>query len=99
MERRYGPPGDFAPPHDGGLPADRLAIFVAVRESLVTRRATSASSLTGFIGSMKQPHDAHRPTVDKITEKLGAVRGGTAMVSGLIDYFGARFQQLLAADM
>jgi hypothetical protein len=95
LHKRYGAPEAFVPPVDGSLPADRLALFAALRDSVAARRQEAAPALA-FIEDAKRKRPAGRTTIEKIGDKIGFLQGGFSLVSGVLDYFS--YQQRLLRD-
>jgi hypothetical protein len=98
LQESYGEPADFVPPLDGGVPADRIALFATVRDSLVGPRARNAASL-GFLIDAQRAPGTQQPTAEKIADKIGLMQGGLSFMGGLLDYLNHQQQALLTAGM
>src|SRR5262245_45983229 len=49
LVERFGRPESYVPPLDGVPPAPRVALFVAMRDSLMPQRAAAAERLGRFV--------------------------------------------------
>ena len=99
MRERFGDPEEFTPPRDGSLPPERLEIFVALRESLSTRRDSAAVGLVRFVRQTKRTRAEDRGRMEKVLDVMQMARGGAEMTAGLLRYFGERQQMQLDRGM
>lgn len=99
LHKRFGDRDAFTPPLDGELPLDRIELFVALRESLATRRDDAGSGLVDFVRRAKASESADRTTFQKLEQTLKMVHGGTDMVSGIVNYFADLEHRLLDRGM
>ncbi len=89
LEERFGVVRDFRPPVDGRTPADRMELFLEVREELAVPREALAEAISGFA-----PGEGGGVTGGLRTARAGAVMGPRAL--GLAR---ARNETLLSAGM
>lgn len=94
LHQRFGDRDAFTPPLDGLLPVDRLDLFVALRESLATRRDDAGNGLVTFVHRVKETEDSDRSALQKLGHTLSMAHGGADMVAGVVSYF-ADLQRLL----
>ena len=99
MRERFGDPDRFTPPLDGGIPRDRLEIFVALRDSLTAPRDSAAAGLARFVRETKRDRPQDRGRLGKISDAIGMAQGGADMVSGILSYFGRLQEMMLDAGM
>jgi hypothetical protein len=99
LHRRFGERDQFTPPLDGRLPLDRIEVFVALRESLATRRDEAGSGLASFIRRTKESKSSDQSRLEKLGNTLRMVQGGTSMVSGVVAYFAELPRMLLDRGM
>jgi hypothetical protein len=97
--QRFGDPDDFVPPTDGGLPADRVATFVALRESLAVKRDLAADHLATLYSEVKRDRPEKRSTPEKISDALRLAQGSAAMLTSAFEYIGVGQRALMAAGM
>lgn len=96
---RFGPRDEFVPDAAGSLSPERVARFVAVRESLLATRAEIGARLEGFIGRAEGQKVEGRGVFQKIIDGLNLARGGVGLFGEATEYVGVRAQRLLAAEM
>ncbi len=89
LEERFGPVRDFRPPIDGGIPADRLELFLEVREELAAPREALAEAISGLA-----PGEGGGVTGGLRTARAGAVMGPRAL-----GFARVRNETLLSAGM
>jgi hypothetical protein len=99
MRERFGDADQFTPPLDGSLPPERLEIFVALRESLSSRRDSAAVGLARFVRETKRTRPEERGRIEKVLEVVQMARGGAEMTAGMLGYFSERQQMLLDRGM
>jgi hypothetical protein len=99
MRERFGDPERYTPPRDGSLPPERLEIFVALRESLSTRRDSAAVGLVRFVRETKRTRSEDRGRMEKVMDAVQMARGGAEMTAGILRYFGERQQMQLDRGM
>jgi hypothetical protein len=99
VRERFGDPAAWVPPVGAELPADRVATFVALRESLATQRTEVAAGLDRFLHDAKASRPENPTRLEKILHGIGLAQGGFTMVSGLLDYVHARLRLGLANGM
>jgi hypothetical protein len=90
LEEQYGPTRAFVPPAGPGVPADRMEIFLAVREGLTERRDELASAVTGLASAAEARGAA---------SGLRAARAGVSLAPLALGFANARNQALLDAEM
>ena len=95
---RFGPRDEFVPDLDGALHPERVELFLAVRESLLTTRAEIGGRLEGFVGKTGQRFEG-RGFLQKIIEGVSMARGGVGLFGQATEYIGTRAQRLLASEM
>jgi len=96
---RFGPRDEFVPALDGVLHPERVELFMAVRESLLTTRGEVGVRLEGFIGRTKGNSWEGRSVFQKIVEGLNMARGGVGLFGEATTYVGNRARWLLDAGM
>lgn len=99
VRERFGDPEAWVPAVGAELPADRVATFVALRESLATRRTEVAARLDRFLRDAKASRPEDPTRIEKILHGIGLAQGGFTMVSGLLDYVNTRLRLDLASGM
>ncbi|MFH1842056.1 MAG: hypothetical protein ABIF77_02530 [bacterium] len=99
LEERYGMVEDYVPEGDGAIPADRLRLFLTVRDSLAAVRTGLAETFV----TLEQGGDAFEHEAEGVWEKikLGMRLGktGLGMVPQLGDFFLTRDRVLVAVEM
>lgn len=90
LEAEYGSVREFTPPADGWVSADRIAAFLAVRESMAPQRAALEESVEALA-----PTDGEGRAVGG----LRAARAGISMAPRLLDFAKARNEALLEVGM
>jgi hypothetical protein len=101
MRERFGERDDFVPPLDGVLQADRVEVFLKVREDLGETRREIAVRLDEFIqvAVREKAEFENRGVFDKIKGGVAMARTGAALLREGVDYLGIRTEKLLAAGM
>lgn len=95
---RFGPRDAFVPDLDGALRPERVQLFLAVRESLLTTRAEIGGRLEGFVGKTGK-HFEGRNFFQKIIEGMSMAKGGVGLFGQATEYIGTRAQRLMASEM
>jgi hypothetical protein len=90
LEAKYGLIQEFTPPVDGQISADRMEVFLSVRESLTPQRVALAEAVAALA-----PTDAEGRTVGG----LRAARAGINMAPRALEFARARNEVLLEAGM
>jgi hypothetical protein len=90
LAERFGATADFVPAAGPGVPADRLELFLGVRESLAGPRQELEAAIAGF---------APTAGAGGFVRGLGAARAGLSIAPKALDYIGARNRALLDAGM
>lgn len=90
LAERFGTPADFVPAAGPGVPADRLELFLGVRESLAGPRQELAAAIAGLTPTAGAGGFLHG---------LGAARAGLSIAPSAIAFVGARNRALLDAGM
>jgi hypothetical protein len=90
LAERFGAAADFVPAAGPGVPADRLELFLGVREGLAGPRQELQAAIAGLA-----------PTAGEsgFVRGLGAARAGLSIAPAAIDFVGARNRALLDAGM
>lgn len=102
---RFGPPEAFVPPTDGRLPADRIAIFAAMRDSLAIKRDAAAVGLGQFVemaerAQEKERDPHHKPNkIEELSQAYRMATDGAAMFAGAFDYATTVQRTMLATGM
>lgn len=99
LVQKYGRPESYVPPSAGVPLPERLASFVALRESLVTEREEAATRLGSFVRETQRNRPAGRGFMAKLVDAVGMTQGGASMVSGMLDYMGRRSRMQVQAGM
>jgi hypothetical protein len=89
---RFGRTSEYIPPTAGGLPSDRIEVFLEVRELCDTERSTLEESLARLSGSQ----------ADEGVPGAGVVRSiqaGLGFLPQMMAYINARNRAFLDADM
>jgi hypothetical protein len=100
LEERFGSPGDYVPPPDGAIPAERMELFLRVREGTASVRETVGETF----GSFDIPDERARELEEaSFWERLRFVGGMSRNAFGLAGelggFFEARNHALLDAEM
>ena len=90
LEDRYGPVRDFVPPAEPGVPADRMEIFLAVREGLSEERAELETAVDGL---------AAAGDGGGVASGLRAARAGVGLAPLTLGFANARNRALLDGGM
>ncbi len=96
---QYGAREDYVPPLDGQLDAERIEVFLAVRESLLTTRTEIASRTDAFFARAKDQDWDNRSFFQKIGEAFNMARGGIGLFREGMEYVGVRAEHLLDEGM
>lgn len=99
LVEKYGRPSAYVPPLTGIPEAARLETFVALRESLVTRRAEAVVRLATFVRETKRGRPAERGFITKVVDAVGMTQGGASMLTGMLDYMGRRTRMQVDTGM
>jgi hypothetical protein len=99
LVQKYGERDDYIPPLDGKLDADRVALFVEIREDLVLTRVEIASQLDEFLDMMKDDPERERNLFEKAVHGIQMLKGGAGLVTQGMTYLGARSEKLLEVGM
>ena len=100
LEQAHGAPSTFTPWPGGTLPADRLQIFLVVRERLAPHRATLSGNyrkLPVTASQMKELDQARG--FDKLVKGLFVGRDAISLVQEMGRYAGRRDEALLESGM
>jgi hypothetical protein len=94
LEQKYGQAADFAPRPDGAIPAERMLVFLAVRDSLKSISDSLAESFDTLYRNerAKQRGESGQPW-------WRMFRTGVGMAEEISDFYLRRNQQLLVAGM
>ena len=90
LEERFGAVRDFRPPTDGRIPADRIEVFLEVREGMAAHR----EGLTGAISAFAPGEGDGR-----VAGGLQIARAGAVIGPRSLDLARARNEALLSAGM
>lgn len=93
LATRFGDAADWTPPVDGAVPPDRLAAFLAVRDSLQDSRARFAETFDAF----RRVNDKQQPR--RFGDVMRAVRGGMAIAPLLGEFYDRRNSALNSVGM
>ena len=100
LEERFGQPGEFTPPADGAVPAERMEAFLAVREATAEPRQRLAKSFGGIPLSEEKARELDEQRgVEKARSVFGILGSAFGLVSGIGDFSEARKRALLDAEM
>jgi hypothetical protein len=84
----YGRPGEFVPAADGAIPAERLELFLAIRDDLTASREDLAGVLTTLDGDAEGGGGV-----------IAKIRGGITLIPRLFDFIDARNAALVEQGM
>ena len=84
LDDRFGSPEDFTPPAGGRVAADRMAVFLALRDDLLVKGAQSIETLT---------------TLDGDAGILAKIRAGMHLIGSVLDFVEIRNAALIDHDM
>jgi hypothetical protein len=100
LDETFGAPGDFVPAADGSIPAERMEIFLAVREATQTYRANIIRffSLIPASPDAGQELDA-KPFGEKITSIFQRVRSAVGISEDIGHLLETRNRELLDKGM
>ena len=96
---QYGARDDYVPPLDGQVRPDRIEVFLAVRESLLTTRSNIAARTDAFFARAHGNQWDDRNFFEKMGEALNMARGGMGLFREGMEYVGVRANHLIAAGM
>lgn len=90
LAERYGAVREFRPSPSPGIPADRLAVFLAIREALAEPRDNLTRAIEGIA-----PADGG----SGMATGFRAARAGLGMAPGVLEFSRARNEALLEHEM
>jgi len=90
---RFGAPTDYVPPADGAIPADRMEIFLVVREALRPTRTELETRFDAFSGGDLTETEGGFMAV------LGMLRGLGSLLDPIGEYIADRNRLLLEREM
>jgi hypothetical protein len=90
LEEQFGPVRAYVPPAGPGVPADRMEVFLAVREALTERRDELAAAVTGL---------ASEGEGGGVVSGLRRARAGVSLAPATLGFASARNRALLDAKM
>ncbi len=90
LDERYGPIHAFVPPAGTGVPADRMEVFLVVRDAITERRDELASAVAGLASAAEARGAA---------SGLRVARAGVSLAPLALGFANARNQALLDAGM
>lgn len=96
---QYGAREDYAPDLDGQLRPERIEIFLAVRESLLTTRTDIATRTEVLFARAHGDEWDQRSFLQKMSEAFNMARGGIGLFREGMEYIGARAEHLLTMGM
>ncbi|HKY34060.1 MAG TPA: hypothetical protein VJV23_16140 [Candidatus Polarisedimenticolia bacterium] len=100
LEQRHGAPETFTPSADGSIPAERMEAFLSVREAMGPVRVTLAEAFRKLPSTPAQIQDLEKKSgLDKFWTILSVGRVAVDFGSGMGEFFRARSQALLDAEM
>lgn len=85
LRERYGRPGEFTPQPDGALAADRMEVFLDIRDGMTADRQAMGDLL--------------RTLDDDNGPKLAKVKAGFKLIPGLMDFISHRTDAMLEGGM
>jgi hypothetical protein len=95
LEQKYGPPEAFVPSPDGAIGADRLEVFLAVREACAEAR----KGLDASLDTMAQDRQSGEAEGRRSRGVLSSIRAGVGMIPQLSEFMKSRAQALLDRGM
>ncbi|GJQ64216.1 MAG: hypothetical protein SCALA702_32690 [Melioribacteraceae bacterium] len=96
LDEKYGTVDDFYPAADGGIPAERILVFLELRDSLKSYEAKASSALQ----TMSHTVDDNTKEGDAgISEIYSIVTSGLNLMPDLIDYIKAKYLLLDRFEM
>jgi len=99
LVQNYGERDDYTPPLDGSLDANRVALFIEIREELILTRVEIASGLDEFLELVKSDKERKRNPFEKVVHGVQMLKGGAGLVTKGLTYLGARSEKLLESGM
>jgi hypothetical protein len=90
LEEQYGPVRAFVPPAGPGVPANRMEVFLTVRDALTERREELTSAVTGL---------ASAGDGGGVASGLRVARAGVSLAPLTLGFASARNRALLDAKM
>lgn len=100
MEEKFGEPRDFVPWADGAIPAQRMDLFLNVRETTAPVRAELLNTILEIPSSPEESAELdEKPLVEKMTAVFSITKASVGLVRQIGAHFEARNQALLASDM
>ncbi len=90
LDERFGAVRDFRPPIDGRIRADRIEVFLKVREEIASTRGELTEAISAFAPSEDD---------GRVTGGLQIARAGAVIGPRSLDLVRARNQALLSAGM
>jgi len=98
LEQQFGPAGSFTPEPDGAIPADRVQVFIKVRDSL----SDTCNDFATMLAPMDRlaELDGNDPSIEEITAATGGLaKTAVGITPRLGEFYAARNQALLDQGM
>jgi hypothetical protein len=100
IEQRFGDPGDFTPAPDGAVPADRMEIFLAVRDASAAARARIDQAFSSIPMSEEQIRELESQSFwQRMGSGLKIGKDAMGLGPGMGELFRSRNQALIDGDM
>lgn len=96
LVERYGRAEDWTPPARGAIAPERMAVFLAVRDSTAAMRARLDETFSSFEDLERADREGGKP---RFGEVLRAIRGGLGIAPLMGEFLAARAGALESAGM
>ena len=100
IEERLGAEGSFTPSPEGSIPADRIDVFLEVRDALAPSRESLTRSFAGLPGREEELRRIDQlPFMEKLKNTMVFGKAALGLVSGTGEFFSVRNRALLEKGM
>ncbi len=99
LEQLYGQPGEFVPPA-AAIPADRVEVFLAVRDATAEARDQIATTFSRIPTTQEEAEALdNQPTGQKFRSIMGITKSAFGLAGSLADLFEQRNRALVEQQM
>lgn len=100
LEERFGAEGSFTPSPDGSIPADRIGVFLEVRDALAPSRELLTRSFAGLPESEEELKRIDQlPLMERLKVTMAFGKAAVGLTSGTGEFFSVRNRVLLEKGM
>ena len=100
LEERFGAEGSFTPRPDGSIPADRIDVFLEVRDALAPSRESLTRSFAGLPASEEELKRFDQlPLMERLKTTMVFGKAAFGLTSSAGEFFSVRNRVLLEKGM